>query len=367
MLPLSSMIQSKPHQWSAYQFWSIQTTLLQLRYSAFLTALLYVAYAVIEYHLHLPMAGVRLTLHGLIVPFMLLFIGVCSFYPRMYRIIRCLLVIAPVIAVFCNLWVNMGTAYFIFFAPELYLSIIWTLTISGLTYRPACLSAFASMLIVVCAMVVQPIPQQFFLLHILWLISAFMFGLVNATVIETIRKTTYLQQCNLEKSAHTDGLTGLWNRKKIDQLFVDELAKTNFLMKPITLIMIDIDHFKYVNDQYGHSCGDAVLQSFAAVLQQNIRQGDHIARIGGEEFVIVLPNTTLSQAYGVAQSLRKNVAQFKFGDQFHCTSSFGVAEYRLGESITDLMKRADQALYQAKDNGRDRVEVAADKANVLLM
>ncbi|WP_420265661.1 diguanylate cyclase [Candidatus Magnetominusculus dajiuhuensis] len=153
-----------------------------------------------------------------------------------------------------------------------------------------------------------------------------------------------------------DALTGIFNRKK----FGDELSKeierclryNNFL----SLIIFDIDHFKSVNDTYGHQTGDYVLQEITKLVSENVRKYDIFARYGGEEFVILTPETSLSGAKELAEKLREIVQDHEFADVGKVTCSFGVSEYVKHEDPAGFIKKADYALYIAKNKGRNRVK-----------
>ncbi len=164
----------------------------------------------------------------------------------------------------------------------------------------------------------------------------------------------------LEELAYYDTLTGLPNRR-----FFYEHANLLFenakrYKTPISLLVMDIDHFKKINDTYGHDAGDLVLKNFADIVRKNIRQSDLPARFGGEEFVLLLPNTTLSQAKAVAERIRKafeNSVVIYRGQEVRTTLSGGLAEFREGmENIDELIRLADMALYRAKELDRNRIE-----------
>lgn len=345
-----------PHQVD-FQQWHLQSKTPHIRYIAFVTALLYLLYALLEHGLGLRHSEQRLLVHGLLVPGALLIIGALSYYPRLHRMMRALLVIAPIGAILANLWFNIATARFPFFAPEIYLTIIWTFAISGLTLRYAAISATASAILVLAMTYLEGVSSHFLELHLLWILSAFLFGLVNALVLERANATLYLHQRTLAHSASSDGLTSLWNRTKIAQLFDCETALSHREKYPISLIMLDIDHFKLVNDTHGHAVGDSVLINFANLLLHNVRLQDHVGRLGGEEFVILLPHTDSSQAATVAALLQEKINRFDFVGVGHKTASFGITQYCKGETLSAMLNRADQALYRAKAKGRNRIEV----------
>ncbi len=163
------------------------------------------------------------------------------------------------------------------------------------------------------------------------------------------------------REALTDPLTGLANRKAFEQsmhLLVQDTLKGQ---APLSLLMLDIDHFKHFNDEYGHQTGDTVLQLVGRMLADNVKGQDVAARYGGEEFAILLPFTTLEQAIKLADGIRRTIAARKLvkrtsgQDLGRVTISVGAAQYRPGETLSGLIQRADDALYAAKRAGRDRV------------
>ncbi|AIU88000.1 diguanylate cyclase [Pectobacterium odoriferum] len=165
-------------------------------------------------------------------------------------------------------------------------------------------------------------------------------------------------QRRLEQMATTDKLTGLMNRQAFDYLFRRLGAKNALRHKSLSILLIDIDHFKRINDQYGHNVGDFVLQGVSALLSSNTRSSDQSCRWGGEEFVILLDDCDINAAQQRAEALRHSIeiAQIPCREgTIQVTVSCGVAEYRAGETLSMLINRADIALYQAKQQGRNRV------------
>ncbi|MFO0961802.1 MAG: GGDEF domain-containing protein [Phycisphaerales bacterium] len=164
----------------------------------------------------------------------------------------------------------------------------------------------------------------------------------------------------------TDPLTQVWNRAGLDELLRREIELAGSLAHPFAVAMIDIDHFKQVNDTYGHATGDGVLREFADRLRQAARPGDAVSRFGGEEFVVVLSNCAGDAAPAVADRLRRHVAAEVFeiggGVRAALTCSAGVASWSAGERADLLLTRADIALYDAKRSGRNRVCVALDRS-----
>lgn len=163
---------------------------------------------------------------------------------------------------------------------------------------------------------------------------------------------------DIETLARTDALTGLWNRRHLEDVVRHEIERARRYRQPISLMQFDIDHFKSINDRFGHAAGDDVLRRIALLGQGSIRASDIIGRWGGEEFFVLVPGTVEDDARRLAEKLRAAMAGHDF-DIGKVTASFGIAEWRDGESIESWLQRVDAALYEAKKAGRNRVTVAA--------
>ena len=166
-----------------------------------------------------------------------------------------------------------------------------------------------------------------------------------------------LEKNRFEERAFHDELTQIYNRAYFNEMLQKELAKAKRSKQPLTFVIFDIDKFKNFNDTYGHQMGDEILKELAKVVKESSRDSDTFARWGGEEFVIILPNTSLEDGFKVAQSLRKKIKEHIFTDGLRVTCSFGVSLYKDDEDLKKFLHRADEALYKAKANGRDRVEI----------
>ncbi len=165
----------------------------------------------------------------------------------------------------------------------------------------------------------------------------------------------------LEKLATTDPLTGLANRRRLARLAQEHIARSGPSRQPISVVIADIDFFKRINDGFGHEAGDQVLVHVAALLEHSSRVGDLLARWGGEEFLMLLPDSALDQAAAMAERMRSAVASqpARHGSETIAVSlSLGVAQLRQGETLEAAIARADRALYASKSAGRDRVTVA---------
>ena len=164
----------------------------------------------------------------------------------------------------------------------------------------------------------------------------------------------------MEILAMRDGLTGLLNRRAIEEYAEAEFNLTLRKERVLSVIMLDIDHFKNINDRFGHNCGDHTLQQVAKILKEDLRIYDRIGRWGGEEFILILPDTQLMDAAKVAERIRARTAEMEMslenGEEFSVQISLGIASTASQfSSLTKLIDAADQALYQAKQTGRNRV------------
>jgi diguanylate cyclase len=163
----------------------------------------------------------------------------------------------------------------------------------------------------------------------------------------------------MEKKAREDQLTGLLNRSALQTSFTS--LTTNENINQVTMVVADIDHFKSFNDQHGHSIGDKVIKLVADTLKSNLKGSDVVSRYGGEEFVILLPNTTINNAMQLMNTIRKKISTLSFINRATdkkidgITMSFGIAESDDTDNFHSIFDRADKALYRSKQNGRNRV------------
>lgn len=192
----------------------------------------------------------------------------------------------------------------------------------------------------------------------------------NLRLVTTICKSVSMAIENAELYASMqvlatiDGLTGVFNRVYFHQKFENEFKLAKESGYELTLVILDIDYFKKFNDTYGHLFGDVVLKSVVQTVKNSLRATDTMARFGGEEFVIILPRTSIKKAFEKVEYLRHKIANSVITDSLvsaSVTASFGIASFpETSKSITEIIKDADNALYKAKDNGRNRIEVAKD-------
>ncbi len=169
---------------------------------------------------------------------------------------------------------------------------------------------------------------------------------------------------SVEDAANHDHMTGALSRKWLETIAREQIMRAQRTGKPLSLLIIDLDHFKHINDTHGHAVGDEVLREFARITIASLRDGDALGRLGGEEFGVLLPNTDTEVAIKIANRLREQSQQHVISGSFGACNysiSIGVATVRAGESFDLLSARADRALYFAKNNGRNRVEAERDE------
>ncbi|WP_256865596.1 diguanylate cyclase [Paenibacillus sp. 32352] len=188
----------------------------------------------------------------------------------------------------------------------------------------------------------------------------FQYEELSARIYSLLKRTK-----NFEQMAFRDPLTGIYNRRFFDHQIQVELQRISRYPAPISLVFIDIDRFKSINDTHGHHVGDLVLQGLAHILQKNLRSTDLIARFGGEEFVVVLPGSTAQDAQktieSILQQIRTEPVAQNDGQTFHITFSAGVSAWSEGMTIEEWIQRSDDAMYAAKQGGRDRVMIYVDE------
>lgn len=169
---------------------------------------------------------------------------------------------------------------------------------------------------------------------------------------------------NLESIAYKDGLTGINNRRTLDY-YINKYLEMNPQPNELSIILLDIDHFKKFNDAYGHLEGDRVLKHIACLIQTQIKTFDISARFGGEEFMIILPNTPYLNAKMVAERLRITIERESLDSSYPISASFGVTTMENGDTYISLVQKADTALYRAKEQGRNRVEIVLNNPGTL--
>jgi diguanylate cyclase (GGDEF)-like protein len=230
------------------------------------------------------------------------------------------------------------------------IGILWTISAVGLLLSAGTSTAIdyvagLSVFIALIAYYTRAISQR--------LLEGIRLQHANGSLAAQLR--TALQKVELD--AATDALTGQWNRRALDDFLKQQLERHTASGRPFSILMLDIDFFKNINDEFGHMVGDDVLRAFAQALREFLRAADFCARFGGEEFVVVLPDTSLATAMEVGERIRKGIAQAPLLDKprLQVTVSIGVAAMERGQNIVELFAAADAAVYLAKNEGRNLV------------
>lgn len=337
--------------------WYGASKIIQIRAITILTAFLYIIYSQIDKAIApSSIKPIMALLHLYALPLSLFFIAGLTFLSRYYCVMILLLAIAPVAAAIGSVFIIINLHDFTIYLPELYLIVIWVFAISGLRLMYATVSASLILLIAALSGYYFSFQNDFLLMHLLWLFSAFSFGLLSAFLIEKSNKLNFLNEQKLENLATIDGLTGLCNRLKIENNVNEEVERAERYKRGLSVILLDIDNFKSVNDDYGHHIGDAVLREFSSILKNGIRKVDAVGRWGGEEFLIILPETGIEEAKNVAEQVRSEIENHLFTVVKQKTSSFGVSEYIQGDNSRSIINRADKALYKAKEYGKNQIQ-----------
>jgi len=198
------------------------------------------------------------------------------------------------------------------------------------------------------------------LIHVNYWNRRYWDSMINVQMLKNISKKLQESNLKLYHSANTDSLTGLANRMRLDEMFAHFQQVYERYQTSYAVVMVDLDNFKLINDRYGHHMGDEVLCFTAIQLEQGVRESDSVGRWGGEEFLLLLPETDEEGGRRLAESLRLKLCKNSHPDVGSVTASFGVAVVRPEEGIDDLLKRADRARYLAKQSGRNRVCLAGE-------
>ncbi|HXG50509.1 MAG TPA: diguanylate cyclase [candidate division Zixibacteria bacterium] len=201
-----------------------------------------------------------------------------------------------------------------------------------------------------------------------YITKPFSFSELLARVRVGTRVVQYQQ--HLEHQSHVDSLTGLFNRRAFEKKIEEEFERSKRYQHPISLLILDIDNFKTINDTYGHHGGDTALVKIAEILRERTRQSDFPSRYGGEEFVLILPETDQESALQAARKIHEEIRASSYGTAnatFHLTVSIGLASTSTKEypDWRKMLDDADQALYRAKHNGKDRIELSVPEKNQL--
>ncbi len=347
---------------------------IQMQYIALLTSFLYAIHLIIDMLiLENAQQQIAIFYHSSMV-IILILPYITSFYKKFDRLTLYLLYIAPIYAAIGSiLLVDAGITYYY---ADVYMIILWVSILSGFTFYE---SIIVNIILVSSYIFLMFFNNFFkfeiFLTHIFYIIVAVSFGLLSAFIIGLYRREHFESQEILKKSkreleetqkklqeqVNRDPMTNLYNRRYFDEVSKKLINITKREKAHLSIIVIDIDKFKDINDQFGHKNGDDVIKLLSIILMHKTRTGDIVIRFGGEEFVVILPFTDKEGALKIAEKIRKyaeqNTITIDKNKYLKFTISAGVSYFDNAndESIYESLDRADKALYVAKKNGRNKI------------
>jgi len=327
----------------------------QMRYISALTALLYIVASFVDRAIApqelIPMMTAA---HLYILPPLLLIIFLSTFRPKLFLLTLTLMVSAPVIATILNQYIVFHVEQPPLRLTEVYLILFWTFTVSGLRLKCALISGTSSLLIIFFVTTyLLEMSREEYVMHCFWMGASYAFGLLSAYLIEHSNRSLFINEEQLKRVAVTDKLTGLFNRTKLDEVLHEELERSRRYHNSFGLILLDFDHFKKVNDTFGHQTGDQVLKEIADLITKELRTNDKAVRWGGEEFILIYLDITKKELMMMAERLRKKIEAYSFEKIGHKTASLGITTSQDNDTIDTLIQRADQALFKAKSAGRN--------------
>ena len=338
--------------------WMSKSKQTQIRAVSAFTGLLYIV-AFIADNLVAPkeLLPLMTIVHFYIMPPYLFIISLLTFKKELIKLTIVLLFFAPIVAAVGNLQIIADLERPSMRLTEIYLILFWIFTISGLRLKQATMSAAIIFLMVfIMSYFYLPLTLEYFVMHCFWMVAAFSFGFLGAYLIEKSNRAVFVNQEQLRKLAITDKLTGLHNRANLDELLQEELNRSQRYSHTFGLVLMDFDYFKRINDTYGHQVGDEALIEIAQLITKHLRSTDKAIRWGGEELIIIYLDTDQDKVLFLAEALRRKIETHVFNTAGKKTASLGVTLYKDGDTIDTIIKRADSALYKAKESGRNRIE-----------
>lgn len=329
---------------------------LQMRFIALLTAVGYFAYSFVDEIILTPQSAEFLVpFHRFVVPGMLIMTALLTLYVSNFKWATRSLMVTPIIAGAMNNYFVLSAQENPIYLAEVYIGILWLYAYSGLSIKQASICVFTFYCIAMLMHLYMPFPAEILYFHIFWCFFATAFGLMIANLIEHQNKLIFKTNQELSLAAYRDKLTGVYNRKKLEEFTRSEIKRCTRFKHTFSFVLLDIDHFKKVNDEFGHSVGDTVLIEFVAIINQHIRGTDLLVRWGGEEFVIICVESAKQDTLHLLQRLKDTVENHRFTKVGNKTLSMGLTQYNDGDNLESLIKRADLALYEAKANGRNSI------------
>ncbi|MEW6991512.1 GGDEF domain-containing protein [Colwelliaceae bacterium 6441] len=339
---------------SRYQEWDKPARLVQISSVCFLTAVLYLIFTFIgKSWAPEPIQDIMFHAHIFINMPLLLLISLLARHKQFYHFVLLTLAIYSLVSLSIHSYIVSLLPSFTPFLVEGYLGVLWIFIVSGLTFNYALSCAIFGSAILIGSASYYMTQSDDFVIHVFWILCSFSFGILGALIFDRSRKAVFFTQQKLQKLAVTDPLTGAYNRNKMNQIVSGELNRASRYKHTFGLLMIDIDHFKNVNDSFGHDIGDKVLKTVASLLSSTIRDNDILIRWGGEEFIVIALEFKESNLETFCEKLRKVIEQETFATVGSITISIGATLFKEHDTQDTMLKRADKALYHVKAQGRN--------------
>lgn len=338
-----------------YEKWDKSTRQVQISTITFLTALLYILFGFLDKSWAPEQTqALMLKIHLFALAPCLLTISFLAYKKRFYSFVMPALAFAPVLAMLCHAYLQSKLSHYAPFLAEGYLSVFWTFIVSGMTFRYALGSASISSMILLVSGFYTIGDPDIYVVHAFWIFCSFSFGFVGALIFDRSRKATFMIQRELQHLAITDELTGAFNRNHLNSVLSQEMARDLRYDKTFGVLLIDLDHFKNINDAFGHAVGDEVLRKTAQTLSTFIRSSDTLVRWGGEEFVVIAIEVDEKALSHLCEKLQSSIEGASYGSVGKVTVSVGATLFSKDDTQDTLLLRADKALYEAKEKGRNR-------------
>ena len=338
----------------AYKEWDKAARQIQISAISGLTALLYIVFNLLNKSWASEQTQLlMLKIHLFAIIPILLTISFLAYKKRFYHIVLPLLTLFPAVSISSHMYIVSKLSNYAPFLTEGYLGVLWIFIVSGMTFKNALVSAAIATLILLISGFYIINDTDIYTMHVFWIFCSFSFGFLGAFLFDSSRKATFISEQTLQKIAITDELTGLNNRTHFNKVINQELARSKRYQKSFGLLLIDIDHFKKINDTYGHTTGDNVLKKVASVLASLTRKNDTLIRWGGEEFVVIAIEVNENSLNDICEKLRTEISTNLYSPVNKITISIGATLATPNDDRDTLLTRADKALYQAKEQGRN--------------
>ena len=354
-----------PHRFpdeSSYQLykkWDKPARQIQIAAITFLTALLYIVFSFLDKSwASEPVQTVMIQIHMFFVVPLLFSISFLAYKKRFYSLVIKLLMFFPVASIIGHVYILSRLENYSPFITEGYLAVFWIFIVSGLSFRNALVCALLTSLILIGSGFFILNDKDIYAMHVFWILCSFSFGFLGAFIFDRSRRAVFMSQQRLHHLAITDELTGTYNRNHLNSVFQKELDKTVATDKTFAILMVDLDHFKNINDTFGHAKGDQVLQKVAEVLLESISYYDTLVRWGGEEFVIIVIDVDEKGMIKYCEKINKIVEENNSEVDLSVTVSIGATLFKKQDTQDSMISRADRALYQAKEKGRNSYIIA---------